>query len=383
MEPQSAATTRLVRRRHGRMIGGVCQGIADHFGIDVLIVRIGFVLAAVFGGAGAIGYVAAWLLIPDEHETTSIGERIFRDHHWGRIAGIVLISIAVSSLAGPWWFHNGTFFAVLLIIGGLLLLTPGVFDRTEPSPPSTSSTPPPSTPPAPPPTMPFDEPPGPPPPPAPPTPEVPPPAPPHRRRRGGIASLTIGLLFVGGGVVGLVIAAGNSVEPTYVFAGGLILVGAALVVSTWLGRSYILIPIGVLLVGLMSVSTVIDVPLSGGVGRRDIAPLTLSDLHDEYHLGIGELQLDLTHVTFDRGTTRHIKATVGIGHVLVRVPRNVVVELHGHAGMGAVQFLEDRHDGGIRVDRDATLSASGEGVPHIAIDAEVGIGQVEVRDAAA
>jgi hypothetical protein len=87
-------------------------------------------------------------------------------------------------------------------------------------------------------------------------------------------------------------------------------------------------------------------------------------------------------VTFDRGTTKHVKATVGLGHLLVRIPRNVVVELHGHTGMGEVRFL-DQHDGGVRVDRDTTLSAPGESVPHIAIDAEVGIGQVEVLDAAA
>lgn len=373
MEPQST-TTRLVRRRHGRMIGGVCQGIADHFGIDVLIVRVGFVIATVFGGAGAIGYVAAWLLIPDENEATSVGERIIHEHRWGRIAGIVLIAIAASSFAGPWWFHNGTFFAVLLIVGGLLLLSPGVFERAPtdeqvaPPPPPQAPAPPPPPPPT---TVSFDEPASP-----------PPPSAPRRRRRGGIGSLTLGLLLVGGGVVGLVIAAGNSVEPTYVFATGLIVVGVALVISTWIGRSFILIPLGVLLLGLTSVSTVIDVPMTGGVGRKDVTPLVLADLHDEYHLGVGELRLDLTHVTFERGTTQHVKATVGVGHLLVRVPRNVVVELHGHAGMGAVRFLDD-HDGGIRVDRDATLSAAGEGVPHIAIDAEVGIGQVEVLDAAA
>jgi phage shock protein PspC (stress-responsive transcriptional regulator) len=385
MEPQSAATSHLVRRRQGRMIAGVCQGIADHFHIDPLLVRIGFVVTTFFGGAGGIAYVAAWVLIPEEDERTSIGERVIREHRWGRIVGIVLICIAISSLARPlWWFHGGTVFAVLLIVGGLFLLSPGGFDRgDEPAPTTPPPSPPP--PPAPPATALLDEPPGPPPPsspspPPPPSPESPPPR--RRRRRGGIGSLTLGLLFVGGGAVGLTLAAGNSIEPTYVFAVGLIIVGAALVISTWLGRSYILIPIGVLLVGLMSVSTLIDVPFTGGVGDKEVTPFALADLQDEYHLGIGELRLDLTHVPFDRSTTRHVKATVGVGHLVVRLPRNAVVELHGHAGMGEVQFLDD-HDGGIRVDRDLTLSAPGENAPHIVIDAEVGIGQVEVLDAAA
>src|SRR5439155_12586159 len=110
---------------------------------------------------------------------------------------------------------------------------------------------PPTPPPSPPSTVLLDEAPAPPPPPRPPV---------RRRRRGGIGSLTLGLLFVGGGIVGLVVAAGNSVEPTYVFAVGLIVVGAALVISTWFGRSFILLPVGVVLIALMSVSTVIDVP---------------------------------------------------------------------------------------------------------------------------
>src|SRR5258708_3250524 len=83
MEPQSATTARLVRRRRGRMIAGVGNGIAEHFGIDPIFVRIGFVVAAFFGGAGVIAYAAAWLLIPEEGETTSIGERVIREHRWG------------------------------------------------------------------------------------------------------------------------------------------------------------------------------------------------------------------------------------------------------------------------------------------------------------
>jgi predicted membrane protein len=129
-------------------------------------------------------------------------------------------------------------------------------------------------------------------------------------------------------------------------------------------------------------STVIDVPITGGVGERNETPFTVNDLHREYHLGIGELQLDLTHVDLVRGRTYDIRATVGVGHVLVRLPRDVVAELHGHAGLGAVQFL-DEHDGGVDVARDKTLTSAGENPTRIVLDLEVGIGQVEVQDAAA
>jgi len=144
----------------------------------------------------------------------------------------------------------------------------------------------------------------------------------------------------------------------------------------------VLIPLGVVLAGLMSISTVIDVPITGGLGDLTATPLSIADLHDEYHLGMGELRLDLSHLTFDRGTVHTIKATVGIGHVLVTLPRNATAELHGHAGLGEVRFL-DQHDGGIRIDRDTMLSAGGESPSRIVLDVEVGIGQVEVVDAAA
>jgi predicted membrane protein len=124
------------------------------------------------------------------------------------------------------------------------------------------------------------------------------------------------------------------------------------------------------------------VPITGGVGDQRATPSALADLHDQYHLGIGELRLDLSHLNFDRGTVHAVKATVGIGHVLVTLPRNATAELHGHAGLGEVRFL-GQHNGGIRIDRDTTLSAGGESPPRIVLDVEVGIGQVEVVDAAA
>ena len=382
MEPQSTATSRLVRRREGRMICGVCQGIAEHFNIDPLIVRIGFVITAFFGGAGAIAYGAAWLLIPEGGESRSVGERIVHEHRWGRIAGIALIVIAVSSLARPvWWFGGGVAFPILLIIGGIYLLNVGGPGRAADDTPVSYA---PQSVPTQPVTTAFDDAPASPPPapPAPPTAMSPPPPPMQpRRHRGGIGLITLGLLFVGAGIVGLVAAAGNSIEPTYVFATGLIVVGLALVISTWIGRSFLLIPLGLLLVGLMSVSTVIDVPFSGGIGHKRVEPLTLAELHDEYHLGIGELRIDLSHLTFERGATRTLKATVAVGHLMIIVPRQVTAEVHGHAGMGELHFL-DTQEGGVDVERSLTLPGAGESPARLIIEGDVGIGQVEVQDAA-
>ncbi len=65
----------LVRSRKGRMVAGVCAGIADYLGADVTLVRvIVVVLALVTGGAGVLAYLVAWALIPDEGEKNSIAQ---------------------------------------------------------------------------------------------------------------------------------------------------------------------------------------------------------------------------------------------------------------------------------------------------------------------
>ena len=60
------AGRRLVRPREGRMIAGVCAGVADYLGVDVTIVRLVAVLGAVFGfGSVIVAYVVAWVLMPE------------------------------------------------------------------------------------------------------------------------------------------------------------------------------------------------------------------------------------------------------------------------------------------------------------------------------
>ena len=68
---------RLVRGLDGRMVAGVCSGLADYFGVDVNLVRLGFVVASFLGFLGVLGYLAGWVLLPEQGETASIAEKIF------------------------------------------------------------------------------------------------------------------------------------------------------------------------------------------------------------------------------------------------------------------------------------------------------------------
>jgi phage shock protein C len=64
--PPSAAQRRLVRPRMGRMIAGVCQGVAVTYGWDPTLVRVVFVLLACFSGVGLILYIVLWISAPEE-----------------------------------------------------------------------------------------------------------------------------------------------------------------------------------------------------------------------------------------------------------------------------------------------------------------------------
>jgi len=60
------ARQRLVRPRANRKIAGVCAGVAEYFDLDVALVRIVWVICSLFGLVGVIGYIAAWIVVPDE-----------------------------------------------------------------------------------------------------------------------------------------------------------------------------------------------------------------------------------------------------------------------------------------------------------------------------
>lgn len=62
----SPGPRRLTRRTQDRMLGGVCGGVADYFGIDATLVRVLAVVGLVLGmGSLALVYVILWLLLPE------------------------------------------------------------------------------------------------------------------------------------------------------------------------------------------------------------------------------------------------------------------------------------------------------------------------------
>lgn len=60
---------RLYRSRDDRIIGGVCAGLGDFFGIDPVLIRLGFVAAVLLGWPGvgilAVAYLIMLIVVPE------------------------------------------------------------------------------------------------------------------------------------------------------------------------------------------------------------------------------------------------------------------------------------------------------------------------------
>jgi phage shock protein C len=56
---------KLYRSQTQRMIAGVCGGLAEYFNLDATLMRVLFLLLAVFGGSGIVIYIVMWIIVPD------------------------------------------------------------------------------------------------------------------------------------------------------------------------------------------------------------------------------------------------------------------------------------------------------------------------------
>jgi phage shock protein PspC (stress-responsive transcriptional regulator) len=57
---------RLYRNTTNKILAGVCSGVGDYFSIDPVIIRLLWVVLTIFGGAGVLIYIIAWIIIPEK-----------------------------------------------------------------------------------------------------------------------------------------------------------------------------------------------------------------------------------------------------------------------------------------------------------------------------
>ena len=66
---------KLYRNSMNRVIGGVCSGLADFFGLDIALVRIAFVIAFLFASFGFWLYIILWIVLPETQQTIDNGQQ--------------------------------------------------------------------------------------------------------------------------------------------------------------------------------------------------------------------------------------------------------------------------------------------------------------------
>ena len=59
---------KLYKSNENKMVDGVCGGLAEFFGIDPTLVRLGWVLFCALGGSGIMAYIIAAVVIPRNPE---------------------------------------------------------------------------------------------------------------------------------------------------------------------------------------------------------------------------------------------------------------------------------------------------------------------------
>jgi signal transduction histidine kinase len=91
------------RSTDARVLGGICGGISEATGIDVMLVRIGFVLLTVSSGVMVLVYALAWLIVPVQGENSNIFSRALSDRRGIRlvvamIPAMIVLQVVVSAL---------------------------------------------------------------------------------------------------------------------------------------------------------------------------------------------------------------------------------------------------------------------------------------------
>lgn len=140
---EEAKTTqkRFYRIPSNKMIGGVCAGISNYFGIDVNLIRIVWVVSVLLDVFSIFLYVLAWIIIPEDRGQLPAKQTPPEaKHNTNLVWGAILIVVGILFLGHGWDFHFGRFglydmfrivdfdFGVLIALG---LIAIGVYYLLE------------------------------------------------------------------------------------------------------------------------------------------------------------------------------------------------------------------------------------------------------------
>ena len=322
---------RLTRTTSDRVLAGVSGGVAKYFNIDPVLVRLGFVVGLLFGGATGVLYLAAILLVPEEGSEQALAGPAPDRNKWLTGLGLLaLVVIGLPVLLGV-GFAAGS---VLVPLGLLALAGLGVAWAVTGRKPA-------------------------------------------GREPGELVRLTLLglgvllLLFVlAVGAFWGAAAGGDVVIASLVIAAGLGLVASAFTKpARWL-----ILPAFALALPAAFVAAA-GITFDGGYGEERYRPSQASEIRDEYKLGVGSLTVDLRDADLPAGDHR-VKLDVGMGEAVLLVPDDVCVATTAEMGMGGADVL-GAGTGGIDVDLEDRQTAPA-GTPRVIVDAHVGLGGIAI-----
>lgn len=417
------------------MIAGVCEGLSRHFDIDPLLIRVVLGALTVFGGAGLVLYVLAWLTIPEDDANDSIASRaLHQDPARTMEVGLVLAGIAgAATLLGAVGFATPRPFPVIVV--SLIALTLFLlFSRRggqQPPPGGMPYAPAPGQPGAAPaydapaatptdatatdattepggsgeestgdesrtddttatatiPTV---------------TPEQrdsevrawwqrsggsvppggvgpspyyqgPPPRPPKPRSR--LTPITLAAMALALGGIWFADVAGADIHPSVYPGTVLALTAVALLVGSWFGRAKLLIPLGILSALFTAGLTVIG---PGPYGERIYEPTSAEAVHSHYEHGAGRIVVNLDDVKdIDALDGRSIDIESRVGLVQVVIPTSLDAAVTAHVEGGDIEgpaVVTDTHHG----EGHAVMAPRNDGRPVVTIDVELKFGKIEI-----
>ena len=108
-----AAFPTVERSERGRVLAGVCAGVADTVGVDATFVRLAVALLSFAGGAGIVAYLGGWSLLAAPGAQAPGRRR--------RVAGVVLLVWSVILALGGVGLAGSLVWPLALVAAGLVL----------------------------------------------------------------------------------------------------------------------------------------------------------------------------------------------------------------------------------------------------------------------
>lgn len=113
---------KLYRNENDAVLGGVCNGLADYFEVDVTLIRVIFLVLGLFGGSGILIYLILWLVVPKKDGIVEIvDDKDKKDKKEKTMAKETKSEVKSEKV------RSGSFLGIVLMVLGTLLLAERMF----------------------------------------------------------------------------------------------------------------------------------------------------------------------------------------------------------------------------------------------------------------